>query len=110
METIDARPRVRVPRTARVDEVVQIRTLINHPMENGHRVDAEGNTVPRHIINRFVCTFNSQTVVEIDIEPSLSADPFIEFEARVSESGTFQFAWFDDNGDMYQASGNIEVS
>lgn len=110
MEKIDARPRVRVPRTASVGEVVQIRTLINHPMENGHRLDTSGATVPRHIVNRFVCTFNSQTVVEIDIEPSLSADPFIEFEARVTESGTFQFAWFDDNGDMYQASGDIVVS
>lgn len=110
MEKIDARPRVRVPRSARVDEIVQIRTLINHPMENGHRIGADGTVLPRHIVNRFVCTFNSQTVIEIDIEPSLSADPYIEFEARVPESGTFQFAWFDDNGDMYQASGDIEVS
>lgn len=110
MNKIDARPRVRVPRTATVGEVVQIRTLINHPMENGHRLGADGVAVPRHIVNRFVCTFNGQTVLEIDIEPSLSADPFIEFEARVDESGTFQFAWFDDNGDLYQASGDIVVS
>lgn len=110
MEKIDARPRVRVPRTASAGDVVQVRTLINHPMENGHRIDTEGQTVPRHIVNRFVCTFNGETVIEMEIEPSLSSDPFFEFEARVAESGTFQFAWYDDNGDIYQADGSIEVS
>lgn len=90
MSGFDARPRVRVPRTASVDEVVLVRTLINHPMENGHRVDTDGNTVPRHIINRFTCTFNGETVIDMEIEPSLSANPFIEFEARVPESANLR--------------------
>ncbi|MCC5983204.1 MAG: thiosulfate oxidation carrier complex protein SoxZ [Rhodobacteraceae bacterium] len=110
MDTIDARPRVRVPRTASPGEVVQIRTLANHPMENGERIDADGNRVPRHIIHRFVCTFNDETVIEMDIEPSLAANPFIEFEAEVPESGTFHFAWHDDNGDIYEATADIEVA
>lgn len=109
MSGFDARPRVRVPRTASVDEVVLVRTLINHPMENGHRIDADGNTVPRHIINRFTCTFNGETVIDMEIEPSLSANPFIEFEARVPESGEFAFTWLDDDGSVYEDSASITV-
>lgn len=110
MSTIDARPRVRVPRTASADEVVLVRTLISHPMENGHRIDADGNTVPRHIINRFTCTFNGEVVLDMEIEPSLSANPFIEFEARVPESGEFAFTWLDDDGSVYEDSASIAVS
>jgi sulfur-oxidizing protein SoxZ len=109
MEKIDARPRVRVPRTAAPDEVVQIRTMATHPMENGHRLDRDGSTVPRHIINRFTCTFNGETVIDMEIGPSVSANPFIEFDARVPESGTFEFAWHDDNGDIYEESAEITV-
>lgn len=110
MTEIDPRPRVRVPRTAAANEVVLIRTLVNHPMETGNRLDLDGATVARHIINRFECRFNGALVLDMQIEPSLAANPFIEFEAVVPESGVFQFAWHDDNGAIYETSAEIAVS
>ena len=110
METIDARPRIRVPREASAGEVVDIRTLISHPMHNGVMNDANGNVIPRHIINRFTCTFNGELVLEMDIEPSFAANPYIEFRAKVPETGTFEFTWYDDNGDVYSETAEIVVS
>lgn len=110
MTEIDARPRVRVPREARSDEVVNIRTIITHPMYTGFMLDANGQTIPRHIINRFTCTFAGETVIDMDIKPSLSANPYIEFHTRVPHSGTFEFAWHDDNGSVYTETSDIAVS
>lgn len=110
MTDLDARSRLRVPSQAARDEVVQIRTLISHPMENGSRVGPDGAVVPRRIINRFICTFNDQRVFEMDIGPSVSANPFIEFDARVPASGRFYFEWHDDSGAIYRDSATIEVS
>ena len=46
----------------------------------------------------------------MDLEPSISTNPFIVFQYKVKESGTFDFEWIDDNGEKYSASKNMVVS
>ena len=103
-------PRVRVPRVASAGEAVSIRTLISHAMESGVRRDSDGNTIPRSIINRFTCTFNGESVVDVTMEPSISTNPYFQFEAVVPESGTFAFTWYDDDGSVYEDSADITVA
>ncbi len=98
----DVKPRVKVPKTAAAGEAVTIKTLINHTMESGQRKDADGNTIPRSIINRFTCEFNGETVVDIAMEPAISTNPYFEFEAVVPEAGEFKFTWYDDDGSVYE--------
>lgn len=105
----NVKPRVRVPKTAAKDEVIQIKTLISHPMESGQRKDKDGNLIPRQIINKFTATFNGETVLEIDLEPAISTNPYIEFEAKVPESGEFVFTWVDDDGSVYEDKQSITV-
>ena len=50
--------RVKVPKTAEVGELVEIKTLISHPMHSGRAVDSDGKIVPRKIINSFTAKFN----------------------------------------------------
>ncbi|HCP80532.1 MAG TPA: thiosulfate oxidation carrier complex protein SoxZ [Octadecabacter sp.] len=103
-------PRIRVPREASAGETITIKTLISHPMESGQRKDRDGNVIPRSIINRFTCEFNGQSVIDITLEPAISTNPFLEFQAIVPESGTFEFTWYDDDGDIYTDSKEIVVS
>ncbi len=102
-------PRVRVPRDATAGEVITIKTLISHQMESGQRKDGDGNLIPRSIINRFVCDFNGQNVIDITMEPAISTNPYFEFQATVPESGTFSFTWYDDDGSVYTDSKDIAV-
>ncbi len=102
-------PRVRVPKDATAGEVITIKTLISHPMESGQRKDKEGNLIPRSIINRFTCEFNGQSVIDVTFEPAISTNPFLEFQAKVPESGTFAFTWYDDDGSVYEDSKEIAV-
>lgn len=103
-------PRVRVPRDATAGETITIKTLISHPMESGQRKDSDGNTIPRSIINRFTCAFNGENVIDVTLEPAISTNPFFEFQAIVPESGTFEFTWYDDDGDIYTETKEIAVS
>ncbi len=103
------KPRVKLPKTASAGEVITIKTLISHEMESGQRKDKDGKPIPRQIINRFSCTFNGQPVFSCDLDPAVSANPYFEFTARVPESGTFAFAWVDDNGETYSHEQAIEV-
>ena len=103
------RPRVKVPSTASAGDTVTIKTLISHQMESGQRKDGDGNTIPRSIINRFHVTFNDEIVIDVEMAPAISTNPYFEFEAKVPESGTFQFTWYDDDGSVYEDSAEITV-
>lgn len=104
------KPRVKAPSKADAGEVIEIKTLISHPMESGQRKDKSGNPIPRQIINKFVATFNGQEVISIALEPSVSANPYIQFEMTVPESGELHFAWTDDDGSVYELSKSVEVA
>jgi sulfur-oxidizing protein SoxZ len=103
-------PRVRVPAKAKKGEAIEIKTLIQHDMESGQRKDSEGKVIPRKIIKQFVCTFNGKEVFKSDWQPGISANPYMAFFAKVEQSGTFEFAWTDDDGAVYKTSSKIEVS
>lgn len=105
----ESKPRVKVPATAAKDEVITIKSLISHDMESGQRKDAEGKVIPRKIINKFTCEFNGVPVFSCDIGPAVSANPYIEFTAKVAESGKFKFSWVDDDGTVYSDEQPIEV-
>ena len=103
------KPRVKVPKKAAAGEAITIKTLISHKMESGQRKDSDGNTIPRSIINRFVCDFNGQNVIDVTIEPAVSTNPYFEFEAMVPEAGEFTFTWYDDDGSVYETSKKIAI-
>ncbi len=104
-----AKPRVKVPKSAAAGEVVTIKTLISHEMESGQRKDKDGKVIPRKIINKFTCEFNGAKVFECDLDPAISANPYFEFTAKVNESGSFKFTWVDDDGTVITDEQAIEV-
>ena len=104
------KPRIKLPKDAKKGEVIQIKTLISHAMETGLRKDQAGNAIPRKIINKFTCEFNGKPVFSVDIEPAVAANPYLQFAAKVEESGTFKFTWVDDDGTVTTAEEKITVS
>ena len=104
----NAKPRVKVPKSADAGEVITIKTLISHKMESGLRKGKDGNLIPRQIINKFTAEFNGQMVFGVDIDPAISANPFLEFTAKVPESGEFTFTWMDDDGSTYTKKSKIK--
>lgn len=107
---IDAKPRVRVPKTAKAGESVELKTLISHPMESGTRKDSKGDLIARQIINRFTCEFNGKTVIDVTVEPGVSTNPYFEFSAVVDASGEFVFSWYDDDGSVYTDKAAVTVA
>jgi sulfur-oxidizing protein SoxZ len=103
------KPRIKLPKTAKAGEVITIKTLINHPMESGQRKGKDGKKIPRQIINKFTCELDGKPVFSCDIEPAISANPYFEFYAKPTKSGTFKFTWLDDSGAKYTIEQAIQV-
>ncbi len=103
-------PKIRVPKTAKKGEIVEIKTLMPHIMESGQRKDKDGKTIPRKIINKFVAEFNGKPLFSADMDPAIAANPYLQFSAKVNESGTFKFTWTDDDGTVTTSEQKIEVA
>jgi sulfur-oxidizing protein SoxZ len=106
----DIKPRLRVPTTAKKGEVIEIKTLITHPMENGQRKGDDGKIVPRLIVNTMKVTYNGKLVVTAKLEPAIAANPYLAFFMKVEESGTLKFTWTDDKDQSWSAESKIEVA
>ena len=91
------KPRVKLPDTIKIGDIIEIKALISHPMETGQRRDTTGDRVARHIIKSFQATFNGQTVFNADLQPGISANPFLAFTMKVIGPGDLEFVWTDDN-------------
>jgi sulfur-oxidizing protein SoxZ len=103
-------PRVRLPTGVKAGDVVEIRTLISHPMETGQRRDNAGNVIPRDIIKTFVATFDGQEVFRMDSHPAISANPYIAFFFRAEKSGTFEFTWINEEGTKVSTKSELKVA
>lgn len=105
-----ARALINAPKTARRGDVIEIRTLISHPMETGYRPGPEGRLLPRDIIERFTCAYNGVEVFRADLHQAVSANPFLVFTTVATESGTLTLTWTGDNGFRQTETVAIEVA
>jgi sulfur-oxidizing protein SoxZ len=101
--------RVRMPQNATRGEVIEIRTLVQHPMESGFRLDNTGKEIPRHIVESFDCTYNGREIFRVKLHPAVSTNPFFTFYAVAMESGELVFTWKDDQGGVATATQVLTV-
>ena len=104
------KPRIRMPSEAKRGDVIEIKTLISHPMETGYRRDTQGQLIPRQIIRTFTCTYNGVEVFRADWHPAVAANPYLAFYTVATESGQLQFEWVDEAGTVYGAEAEITVT
>src|SRR5438552_10151606 len=83
-----AKPRIKLDKKeAKKGDLVEVKALVQHIMETGQRKDAQGQTIPRKILNKFTCTVAGKQVFAADFEPAISANPYIQFKFKATESG-----------------------
>ena len=101
--------RVRMTASARRGEVIEIRTLVQHPMESGFRLDNTGKLIARHIVESFYCTYNGREIFRAKLYPAVSTNPFFTFYAVAAESGDFVFTWKDDQQGVATTTSHLDV-
>lgn len=102
--------RISAPDTAEMGEIVEVKAMIQHPMETGYRRDAKGDVIPRDIIKRFRCTYDGNTVFEATFFPGIAANPFLAFCLRATRTGPIEFSWTDQHGETWSETRQLTVS
>lgn len=102
--------RIRVPATAAQGDIVEIRAMIMHPMDNGFTYTTQGTVVPVNIVTDFRCTYLGEEVLHVRLEPGISANPYFSFRLRAVRTGKVEFAWLDQDGETTLAEALLTVT
>jgi len=101
--------RVQLPREARRGETIEVRLVIQHPMETGYRLDADNRAVPKNAIRSLVCRYDGEEIFRAELSPGIAANPYLVFHAVAAASGELEFAWVDDAGERGAARESLRV-
>ena len=102
--------RIVVPAKAKKGEIVEIKTIINHPQETGFRHDNVGRPIPRDIITRFTCVYAGEEVFRMDLFTGVTANPFVGFTTIATETGDLVFEWTDQHGAVTRDQARLTVT
>ena len=109
-----ARTLITAPKSARRGDIIEIRVLIQHPMETGYRPGSDGKVLPRDLVRRFVCRYDdgmsNDVVFSAELFAAVAANPLISFHTRATATGTLNFLWEGDNGFVQRESVAISVT
>jgi sulfur-oxidizing protein SoxZ len=101
--------RVHMPKLAKRGDIVEIRAMVQHPMESGFRLDDTGKPIARHIVTSFTCHYAGREVLTMRLHPAVSVNPYLTFCLRATESGELTFTWSDDQGGVAIVSTRLDV-
>jgi sulfur-oxidizing protein SoxZ len=77
-----------------------VRVLMGHEMETGQRKDSSGKTIPAWYIQTVTAQLNGKTVMTAQWGPSISKNPFVQFNIKGAKAGDkVSVTWVDNKGD-----------
>jgi sulfur-oxidizing protein SoxZ len=79
---------------------VNIKALMNHPMETGGRKDKKtGKLIPAHFISDITCTHKGENVLTAEWSGGVSKNPYLAFKFTGGVSGdAVKLSWVDNTG------------
>jgi sulfur-oxidizing protein SoxZ len=91
------------------DGVTEVRILMNHPMETGHRKNDSGDLIPAHFIQMVSVTVNRKTVLEAEWGTGISKDPYLTMRLRNTSLGDkISVTWHDNRGESNFIEATVE--
>ena len=86
--------------------VATIRLLVSHPMETGMRKNKKGKLIPAKFIQELSCEHAGNTVLDAQLNGSVSTNPYIKFKFSGANKGDkIKVKWLDNTG----SSDSVEV-
>ena len=84
-------------------DIIEVRILMQHPMETGQRKDDKGQTLPAQFIQSFTVSLNGKPIIDGQLNTSISRNPLFSFKVRGVKGGDkLAVTWADNTGDKRQ--------
>ena len=91
-------------------KTVEVKALMNHPMETGLRKDKKtGEVIPAHFIQEVVAKSGEKTVMTALWSGGVSKNPYIAFKfAGGAKGDSVELTWTDNQGATESATAEIK--
>lgn len=103
--------RIRVPSSVKPGDIVQVRSLVIHPMERIER-DKQGQIILKNYnyINKVIVTYLGKTVATFDTTQNVAENPFFSFTFKATDPGQLKVQFLDTTGGKYEGTAEIKFS
>ena len=92
-----------------LENIVEIKVIIVHPMRTGRSKNDDGKTLPAHFMQTLVLAHNGQTIFEMQSSTAISKNPYLTVYLKQGKLGdTISASWQDNLG--YRGEGKIAVT
>lgn len=106
---MSARARLTVPERLRAGEDFEVRLLLQHPMETGLRVDADGRRLPRDIVQEVEALLDGQPVWRVRLHPAVAANPYLAFWLRIDQPARLEVIWRGERGFEHRQQAELRL-
>ena len=87
-------------RASAKEGITEVKILMSHEMETGQRKDSSGKIIPAWFIQEVTAALNGKTVMTALWGPSVSKNPFLQFNIKGAKAGDkVAVSWVDNKGD-----------
>ena len=91
-----------------VNDTVDMKLMVKHPMESGLRRDEEGKRIPAHYIETLVVRCKDRVVFDAYLGMAVSENPYFAFSFRGAQKGDpLSVTWVDNRGDTRTDEGVV---
>ena len=118
---------ITVAKSAKRGDIIEVKALLQHPMETGYRRSSDGVLLPRNLVRTFSCRLLAgrspsaasalsqaseagDLVFAATLHAAVAANPYLSFNLRATVSGTLLLVWEGDQGFMQREAVYIDVT
>ena len=102
--------RIQLSSPVRRGQPMEVRLLVQHPMETGFRFDVLGTSTPKNVIHSLHASYGTRTVFRARLGSGISANPYLQFWVVPEESGELLVQWQDDLGQKGEVRTRVDVT
>ena len=81
-------------------EFVEVKMIVNHPMDTGRKKDDAGQLIAAHFIQQLNVTLNGKTVFEAQMGTGIAKNPYLTFRVKGAKvNDKLETKWVDNVGE-----------
>jgi len=97
------------PRRYKVGDIVTVASIIMHPMYTGLQKDKKtGKIIPAQYVKKIEVFYGDEKITWMDLFPSVSANPFIAFNLKVTKAAPLKIVWTENDGKVTEKTIQIK--
>ena len=104
MTTHIGEARIKVPDRITRGEVIQVNSIVSHPMDTGFFRTAEGQPIPAWFIKEVVVSYGEEEVARFEWTSGISRDPVVTFTLKADREAPLTMVWTDNKGAVFKHS------